>query len=149
MSGRQRQGQQGPHPAAPGRAAWGQGVRGPKNDGCKTWDVTFWQLVRVGKSWLFFIISCPHHVPIMSPFGVGCFGHQVMMLFPARSYAAIAAHPDCNPLLPDNDGKSDDPEMSIWDPQVQDLNLADFPMFFQGRPWSMPPIGVWRLRAEM
>jgi hypothetical protein len=84
----------------------------------KTWDVTFWQLVKAGKSGLFFIISCPHHVPIMSPFGVGCFGHQVMMLFPPRSYAAIAAHPDCNPLLPDNDGKSDDPEMSIWDPSV-------------------------------
>ena len=33
----------------------------------KTWDVTFWQLVKVGKSGLFFIISCPHHVPIMSP----------------------------------------------------------------------------------
>ena len=29
----------------------------------KTWDVTFWQLVKVGKSGLFFIISCPHHVP--------------------------------------------------------------------------------------
>lgn len=63
----------------------------------------------------------------MFSFGFGCFGHQVMMFFPPRSYAAIAAHPDCNPLLPDNDGKSDDPEMSIWDPEVQDLNLADFP----------------------
>lgn len=39
---------------------------------------------------------------------------EIFLYFPSapRSYAAIAAHPDCNPLLPDNDGKSDDPEMA-------------------------------------
>ena len=75
----------------------------------KTWDVTFWQLVKVGKSGLLFIISCPHHVP----FWGWMFWSSSHDAFP-RSYAAIAAHPDCNPLLPDNDGKSDDPEIKKW-----------------------------------
>eukprot|EP00438_Fugacium_kawagutii_P000586 Skav233476 [mRNA] locus=scaffold429:56538:61443:+ [translate_table: standard] len=37
-------------------------------------------------------------------------GHTALHLAALRgdkeSYAAIAAHPDCNPLLPDNEGKS-------------------------------------------
>lgn len=151
MSGRQRQGQQGPHPAAPGRAAWGQGVRGPKNDGCKTWDVTFWQLVKVGKSWLVFHYimspSCPHHNVF---FWVWMFWSSSHDVFPTK---VLCSHCSSSGLQPTaarqwwQVGWPRNVHLGSWG---AGLKPGGFPwLFFQGRPWSMPPIGDWRRRAEM
>ena len=109
----------------------------------KTWDVTFWQLVKVGKSGLLFIISCPHHVPIMSPFGVGCFGHQVMMLFPGpmQPLQLIRTATHCCQTMMASRMTQKSRNGGVW-------VSSKLCQLLQGRPWSMPPIGVWRLAPK-